>query len=153
MIEWQWSSFEELSTLELYEIMKFRQAVFVVEQKCAYQDVDDLDKMAWHLIGSKPGSEGRQVVAYLRVVYPGEKFSEPSIGRVLTVSSSRGTGLGKELISEALKRLSIQYSSAPIRISAQAYLKDFYAAFGFKAVSDVYDEDGIPHIEMLRDSV
>jgi len=151
MIKWQWSSFENLSTLDLYEIMKVRQEVFVVEQDCVYQDSDDLDKTAWHLVGWKAGSDGRKVVAYLRVVWPGEKFKEPSIGRVLTVLSERGTGLGKALTSEALKRISTEYPGASIRISAQKYLERFYSDFAFKTVSEPYDEDGIPHIEMIRE--
>ncbi|MBX2858065.1 MAG: GNAT family N-acetyltransferase [Cellvibrionaceae bacterium] len=153
MIEWQWSSFWQLSAIELYNIMKARQEVFVVEQHCVYQDIDNLDKRAWHLIGWESKSKQQRLVAYLRVVYPGEKYTEASIGRVLTVSSARGTGLGKQLIAESLKRISDECSKALIRISAQTHLERFYANFGFKTVSEPYDEDGISHIEMLRNSV
>jgi ElaA protein len=83
-------------------------------------------------------------------VLPGEKFLEPSIGRVLTVKSVRGTGLGKKLTSEAISRTIREFPNASIRISAQKYLEDFYFQFGFNTVSEPYDEDGIPHIEMLR---
>jgi ElaA protein len=151
MIKWQWSSFENLSTLDLYEILKVRQEVFVVEQNCVYQDADGLDKTAWHLVGWKAGSDGRKLVAYLRVVWPGKKFKELSIGRVLTAPSARGTGLGKALTSEALKQISTEYPGAAIRISAQKYLERFYSDFAFKTVSEPYDEDGIPHIEMFRE--
>lgn len=153
MIEWQWSRFDELSCDDLYEILKARQAVFVVEQECAYQDVDDLDRVSWHLIGWRRQSDAKSLVAYSRVVFPGQKYPEPSIGRVLTLQSTRGTGLGQRLTHEAISRTTAEYPDAPIRISAQQVQQRFYMQFGFATVSDPYDEDGIPHVEMLRDGV
>lgn len=150
MLKWQWSSFDELSQHELYEILKVRQAVFTVEQNCAYQDADGLDKVSWHLMGWREDSPENELVAYLRVVLPGEQYAEPSIGRVLTAPSARGSGLGKALTREAIVRISRAYRDTPIRISAQQYLEKFYSEFGFETVSEPYDEDGIPHIEMLR---
>lgn len=147
---WQWASFDGLSLGALYEILKLRQAVFVVEQNCAYQDADSLDRVAWHLAGWR-GEAGRsELLAYLRVVFPGNRYSEPSIGRVLTAKTARGTGAGKALMREALARVEQAYPGASVRISAQCYLERFYAGFGFLAVSEPYDEDGIAHIEMLR---
>ena len=151
MIQWQWKAFEELSANDLYEILKVRQEVFAVEQNCVYQDVDDLDKMSWHLMAwnvSDPASPGLH--GYLRVVFPTYKYPEPSIGRVLTVKQARGTGLGKELLANALVQIEKEYESQTIRISAQLYLYDFYAGYGFEKASEPYDEDGILHIEMLR---
>lgn len=152
MLRWQWSSFGELSQYDLLEILKVRQAVFVVEQKCPYQDVDDLDSEAWHLIGWHDSNAEETLAAYLRVVPPGKKYPEPSLGRVLTASSSRGIGLGRALLDEGIARTALAYPGQGIRISAQQYLEPFYSEVGFKTVSDVYDEDGIPHVEMLRDA-
>jgi len=149
-MNWQWSSFEELSREDLFVILKVRQAVFVVEQNCPYQDADDLDPVSWHLMGWHEGATGRELVAYLRVVFPGKKYPEPSIGRVLTTASVRGTGVGKTLTGEAITRIALEYPHMSIRISAQQYLEKFYSEFGFETVSDPYDEDGIPHIEMVR---
>ena len=96
MIQWQWKTFDELSTDDLYEILKIRQEVFAVEQDCVYQDADDLDKFSWHLIAWNVSDSGMPGIhAYLRVVFPTCKYREPSIGRVLTVKQARGSGLGK----------------------------------------------------------
>lgn len=151
MIEWQWKTFDELSADELYEILKVRQEVFVLEQNCIYQDIDDLDKTAWHLIAWNTNQAStRKVQAYLRVVFPGYKYKEPSIGRILSVKKLRRNGLGKELLRNAVLKIAIEYPDQPIRISAQQHLHKFYALFGFEQVSPPYDEDGIVHIEMLR---
>ena len=151
MIEWQWKIFDELSRDDCYEIMKVRQEVFVIEQNCIYQDLDDLDKSAWHLIAWNVNQSSiREIVAYLRVVFPGYKYQEPSIGRILTVKKVRETGLGKELLRIALLKIAAEYPNVPVRISAQQHLDKFYSQFGFKKVSEPYDEDGIVHIEMLR---
>ena len=149
MIKWQWVLFEDLSVDILFEIMKIRQEVFVVEQNCAYQDTDDLDRVSWHLVGWREGRADREIVAYLRVVFPGKKYTEPSIGRVLTQHSARGQGIGKALLAEAIRYTFILYPDTHIRISAQRYLEIFYGSFGFKTISEPYDEDGIPHIEMI----
>ncbi|WP_226660755.1 GNAT family N-acetyltransferase [Microbulbifer aggregans] len=145
----RWSTFNQLSPTELYEILRVRQEVFVVEQDCAYQDVDGKDQRAWHLACWDDTAESPTLLAYLRVVHPGEKYPEPSIGRVLTSKAARGTGLGKELMRTAIERTRREYPQAPIRISAQLYLNKFYTDLGFEPVSEPYDEDGIPHIEMV----
>ena len=152
MLRWQWSLFGELSQYELLEILKARQAVFVVEQNCPYQDVDDLDPVSWHLMGWHDANAEKRLAAYLRVVPPGKRYPEPSLGRVLTESSSRGIGLGRALLNEGIERTSLAYPGQGIRISAQQYLEPFYSDFRFATVSDVYNEDGIPHVEMLRDA-
>ena len=149
-MNWKWLSFEQLSREDLYEVLKVRQAIFVIEQNCVYQDADGLDPTSWHLLGWHEDTTGRKLVAYLRVVFPGGKYPEPSIGRVLTTASVRGTGAGQALMREAINHIALEYPQKSIRISAQQYLEKFYFEFGFETVSAPYDEDGIPHIEMLR---
>ncbi len=149
MIQWQWASYEELSRDDLYSIMMLRQEVFIVEQNCPYQDADGYDRRAWHLMGWQEKGSENQLVAYLRVVFPGEKYAEPSFGRVVTAPATRGEGLGKQLMSEAVSSVGEIYTASGVRISAQQYLVDFYHQFGFEVVSEPYDEDGIPHLEML----
>jgi ElaA protein len=120
--------------------------VFVVEQNCAYQDVDGYDLDAQHLIVWS----GTEVAAYLRVIAPSVKYDERSIGRISTSHAFRGTGLGRELLARTLTRLDAAFPGEPLRIGAQARLRVFYESFGFQQASAVYMEDGIPHIEMLR---
>jgi ElaA protein len=140
-MDWHVKTFETLTAVELYAIMALRQQVFVVEQKCAYQDADGVDMVCKHLWAQRGA-----IQAYLRIVPAGVKFPEVSIGRVITAPMARGTGLGRELMKRGLAEV----GSVPIRIGAQAHLEKFYAELGFVRASDVYDEDGIPHIEMLR---
>jgi ElaA protein len=144
--EWQWSAFDALSPAALYAALAARAAVFVVEQACAYQDLDGYDARADHLIAWQRGD----VAAYCRVFAPGVKYAEASIGRVLTTAPFRGTGVGRALVARALARLDALHPARGARISAQAYLERFYASFGFETVSAPYLEDGIPHVEMLR---
>ncbi len=154
MIDWRWTSFEQLSINELYEILKVRQQVFTVEQNCVYQDVDGLDQNAWHLSAWRSLDEGNnELVAYCRVIHPSYKYAEPSIGRLLTIQKVRSAGVGKQLLAVAIKKIEEQYPSQDIRISAQSYLHNFYAQYGFKKVSEPYLEDSIPHIEMLKQGI
>jgi ElaA protein len=150
-VGWQWKRFDELATAELYALLAARSAVFVVEQRCAFQDVDGYDPFAWHLLGWTPGST-RSLGAYLRLIDPGHKYREPSIGRVLTIATLRGTGIGREAMREGLRRCAELYSGMPVRIAAQQRLERFYAELGFHTVSDPYEEDGILHVDMLRDA-
>ena len=142
-LTWQLRTFGELTAAELYAIMALRQQVFVVEQKCAYMDADGLDMVSRHLWGCQPTG---LIAAYLRIVPAGAKFDEVSIGRVVTSPHVRGTGLGRELMKRGIAAV----GAVPLRISAQAYLERFYCELGFARVSDVYDDDGIPHIDMTR---
>lgn len=153
MIAWKCASFGELSALELHDILQARAAVFVVEQACAFQDVDGVDPKCWHLMGLGPrrhGDDEPALVAYCRLVPPGVKFAEPSIGRVLTMEAVRRTGAGRELVREAVARAQALWPGAALRIGAQVYLDRFYGEFGFVKISAPYDEDGIMHIHMLR---
>jgi ElaA protein len=146
MLRWQWCSLAELKPAELYAVLAMRSRVFVVEQQCAYQDADGHDLAARHLIAWTAD----RVAAYLRVLEPGSRYDERSVGRVLTAPELRGTGLGRLLMARALEALDDQLPGQPIRLGAQAHLERFYGSFGFVVVSDVYLEDGIPHIEMRR---
>lgn len=144
---WRWAHFDTLTPAELYGIVQARTAVFIVEQTCPYQDSDGIDPACWHLWTT--GARG-EVTAYLRVVPPGVKYAEPSLGRILTTESGRGIGLGRLLVAEGIRRAEALYGAQAIRIGAQRYLIDFYAGFGFERTGHDYDEDGIPHSEMLR---
>jgi ElaA protein len=150
MISRQWSTFQQLNCEELYEILRIRQEIFTVEQHCAYQDADGLDCCALHLQAWDPDSSQRRIVGYLRVLPPGSRFAEPSIGRLLVIPALRRCGLGRDLMKEALERIAVLHPGIPVRISAQWYLQNFYVSLGFTAASVVYDEDGIPHLDMLR---
>ena len=150
-ITWQWGRFDELSLPELYAVLQLRQVVFVVEQACPYLDADGRDGQASHLLGwSEREGEARALAAYARVFAPGVVYPEASIGRVITNPEFRGLGLGKALMSEALRRVHGVAPHSAVRIGAQLYLEKFYGEFGFARASELYDEDGIPHIQMLR---
>jgi ElaA protein len=152
MISWQWKTFDEFSVRELYQLLRLRAEVFVVEQDAAYQDLDNLDYDALHLLGWEKDSTGTPaIVAHSRVVARGVKYSDAtSIGRVVIAKPARGKGLGYDLMNESIAKLEQVYPNQPIRISAQDHLNKFYGTFGFEQVSEPYVEDGIPHIEMLR---
>ncbi|WP_374951402.1 GNAT family N-acetyltransferase [Mucilaginibacter sp.] len=139
-------SFNDLTVTELYMILRLRNEVFIVEQNCVYQDVDNKDLKCHHLMLM----QGDQLMAYARLVPVGISFTEVSIGRVITSPLARGTGAGKELMQTAIKACEIIFGEGPIKIGAQAYLVKFYSSLGFVQVSDEYDEDGIPHIDMIR---
>ena len=142
-LRWHDRAFGDLSAIDLYAILALRERVFVVEQNCAYQDADGLDPVSRHVWAEEPGGA---IHAYLRIVPAGAKFAELSIGRVVTAPEARRTGLGKMLMKHGIAVA----GTVPIRIGAQAHLEKFYSELGFVRASDVYDEDGIPHIEMLR---
>ena len=145
-ITWEWTRFEGLSLQALYEVLALRQKVFVLEQG-PYLDADGLDQHSWHLLGR---DEAGELLLYLRVVDPGLKYDEPSIGRVVIAKSLRGTGLGRVMMAEAVKRCDEAWPGRANRISAQAHLGRFYGEFGFEPVGEPYLEDNIPHQEMLR---
>jgi ElaA protein len=146
IITWSLKKFAELQVTELYEILRLRNEVFVVEQNCAFQDADNKDQDAFHLMGH---NEDQQLAAYTRLLPAGISFSEASIGRVVTAAFARNSGIGKKLMSESIATIYKLYGKQPLRIGAQLYLKKFYESFGFQQSSEVYLEDGIEHIEML----
>lgn len=144
-IEFVVKSFEELSTIELYKILKLRSEIFIIEQNCVYQDIDDKDLKCHHLMCLVDGN----LAGYTRIVPPGLTYEDASIGRVVTGSGYRGLGLGKQLMEHSIKGCKEILKESKIRISAQFYLLKFYNSLGFKEVGSPYDEDGIPHIEMF----
>ncbi|AKQ67806.1 ElaA protein [Myxococcus hansupus] len=151
MRTWHWKSFQTLLLDELYDVLALRQEVFVVEQRSIYQDVDGYDRGAEHLLLHDEVQGKRLLAAYLRILPPGLKYTEASsLGRVVTSPRARGLGLGRELVARGIARLESLYPEAPIHIGAQHYLQRFYEGFGFQARGDVYDEDGIPHVDMVR---
>ncbi|OWK75034.1 GNAT family N-acetyltransferase [Flavobacteriaceae bacterium JJC] len=145
-IIWKIKSFPELSTEELYSILKIRQEVFIVEQTCYYLDADGYDEKAVHIWAEKEGA----VLAYCRIFNPGIKYPEASIGRVLTNPKFRKLQLGKFLMRIALDSIETRIASRSVRISAQDYLLKFYSEFGFLDTGFKYLEDDIPHTEMVR---
>lgn len=149
-IVWQWSRFQDLKPEDLYEALRLRENVFVVEQQCAYADADGRDPAAWHLLGWADGDGPRRLVAYARVFEPGIRYAEGSVGRVVTAAEVRRTGVGRALMSEALSRLESLAPGQPIRLAAQRYLENFYSGLGFRTASAPYEEDGIIHVDMLR---
>ena len=137
--------FNELTADELYEILAARAEVFVVEQNCAYQDLDGIDKNAYHVYYKEDG----KIVAYLRVIDKGERLDEVSIGRV--ISLKRRCGLGSALMREGLRVAKEKFGATKVKVGAQLYAKPFYESVGFKQISGEYLEDGIPHIYMLAE--
>ncbi len=147
-IEWCWKPFSELTALEVYEMLAARNVVFVVEQNCAYGDIDGLDQNAWHLFAYARGEIGAKLAGYLRVLPPHETQSDVLVGRVLTAAEFRGLGLGSAMLGQVLTHIAAQWPGMAISLHAQAHLRNFYGAFGFEPTSGVHDEDGIPHIWM-----
>jgi ElaA protein len=145
-LQWILKRFDELTPHELYAVLQLRNEVFVVEQNCVFQDADDKDQASYHLLGLL----NNKLVAYTRLVPPGVIYEQPSIGRVVTSPAHRGTGAGKLLIQVSIEKTNELFGINPIKIGAQLYLKKFYEGFGFQQISDVYMEDGIPHIYMLK---
>lgn len=146
MIAWRCKRFNELTPEELYEIIRLRIEVFVVEQNCPYQDCDEKDHAARHF----GAWENNCLLAYTRLLPAGVSYEEAaSIGRVVTSPAARGSGLGKELMRRSIEEIYRLYGRCDIRISAQLYLQHFYESFSFVRESDVYQEDGIDHIRMI----
>ena len=148
-VAWTWYRWDDLDRNTLYELLRARQDVFVVEQTCPYPDIDGKDAVAWHLIGREGVASGSPILASARVFAPGDYYDEAAIGRILTTEAGRGRGLGRAIMAECHRFVAERFDSA-IRLNGQAYLKEFYEALGYRVVKGPYDEDGIPHYEMLR---
>lgn len=148
-IHWEALPFEQLPVTSLYAALQLRAEVFVVEQRCAYQDPDGHDASAMHLMGWDSPSRST-LLAYTRLLPPGVTFSEASIGRVVTSPVTRGTGLGHRLMAQSLNSLFEHWGKQDVRIGAQAHLQAFYQQHGFVTEGEPYVEDGIPHVEMIR---
>lgn len=143
-LTWAYKPFNDLSAKELYNILKLRSEVFVVEQQCIYLDMDGKDQQGFHLCGY----ENDTLVAYARILPPSLSYEEASIGRVVTNPTYRKTGAGRSLMKLAIEKTYAQYDVTNIRIGAQKYLFSFYGSFGFTQCGPEYMEDGIPHVEM-----
>ncbi|MFA1260667.1 GNAT family N-acetyltransferase [Xanthomonas axonopodis pv. fascicularis] len=148
-LHWQHLRFAQLSATQLYALLRLRTDVFVVEQQCAYPELDgkDTDPAVLHLLGT---ANDAALAAYLRVLPPGLSYSEPSIGRVVVAAAFRGTGLAHALLREGIGLVHAQWPGRAIQLGAQAHLQSFYAAHGFAPASAPYLENGIPHLDMLR---
>jgi ElaA protein len=147
MIDWICKEFDDLQPQELYIILQLRMEVFVVEQKCAFQDADNKDQFCHHLMGLSGG----ELLAYSRIVPAGISYREISIGRIVTSPKARKSGFGKLLMQKSMQTAFELFGKGPIRIGAQLYLQKFYETFEFKQSSEIYLEDGIAHIEMRRE--
>lgn len=146
MVTYQCKSFHDLTPEELYDILALRQVVFVVEQNCPYLDADGRDAVALHVMGYYEG----KLAAYTRLLPRGEAYENyAAIGRVVTSPALRGKGQGRELMRESSRQLYRHFGPQPIKISAQAHLRDFYGSLGFEPTGESYLEDGIPHIGMI----
>jgi len=148
MIQYQFKTFESLSIQELYAIMQVRNDVFVYEQHCYYQDLDDKDQACIHVLG---WNEQQKLVAYCRILPPGLTYPTHSIGRVLVISAYRKQQLGRALMQKTLNYIVTTYGKVPLTIEAQLYLQAFYESLGFVRTSDVFDDAGIDHVEMKLD--
>ena len=145
MTNWNIKPFDQLTTQELYAILRLRSEVFVVEQNCVFLDMDNKDHHCRHLMGWN----GPLLAAYSRIVPAGISYGESSIGRIVTSPAARGSGIGRELLIRSIDHIYTLYGKHDIRIGAQCYLKKFYESFGFVQKGEIYLEDGIEHIEML----
>lgn len=146
-IQWKIKPFENLSANELYDILRLRSAIFVVEQNCVYLDLDGKDKVALHLFGEYEG----KIVAYSRLFKAGISFDNASIGRVVVDANYRDKKFGHDLMREAIGGIKTHFGESKITIGAQLYLKKFYESHGFVQTSEMYLEDDIPHIEMKKE--
>lgn len=142
---WSCKRFDELTARELYAILQLRNEVFVVEQQCIFQDADNKDQLALHLMGWKDAL----LEGYTRLVPAGIIYPETSIGRVVTSPKCRGNGTGRKLMQQSIHEIYSTWGKQPIRIGAQLYLKKFYESLGFQQISELYKEDGIDHIQMI----
>lgn len=144
-MEWKLKKFNDLTINELYEILQLRIEIFVVEQDCPYQDLDDKDKDSWHLFLEN----NDEIIATLRIIPENISYKEMSIGRVVVKKKYRGQGLSKEMMKKAIDFIIDDLNKNKIRLSGQAYLTEFYTSLGFNKVLECYLEDGIEHFEFL----
>lgn len=148
-LRYAWHAWADLTPDVLYALLRLRSAIFVVEQNCVFPDMDGRDPHCEHLCGWR----GAELVAYLRLVPPGVRTPEVSLGRVVVARASRGLGLGREVMLEGLQHCAERHPGQPVKVSAQQHLEAFYASLGFARVGAPYDEDGILHVDMLKPPV
>ena len=150
MFQFKVKAFKDLTVDELYAILQLRETVFVVEQNCIYNDIDNLDQVCYHLF-SEDQNTGK-TIAYTRLVPANIKFDVPAVGRLISDKNYRGKGLGRALMMKSIEETCRLFNTNVVKISAQTYLLNFYVSIGFKPISQPYDEDGIEHIDMLWQS-
>lgn len=144
-MNWKIKKFNELNAEEIYKILALRNEIFIVEQECPYLDCDGKDFNAYHLFLEENG----EIISYLRILEKGVSYDEIAIGRVIVKKSHRKKGISRKMMLKAIEFIEKELSSTTIKLQAQAYLIDFYSSFGFKAISEEYLEDNIPHRDML----
>lgn len=149
--QWEVKTFQQLTVEQLFEILQLRVDVFVVEQQCAYRELDEYDRHpgARHLSGC---NEGGELIAYARILPPGLRYPEVNLGRFVVKADFRKLGIGHQLLQTALQEISGCWPETPIKMSAQSHLHRFYAQYGFIQVTDGFLEDGIPHVEMVKET-
>ncbi|CAI3660956.1 GNAT family N-acetyltransferase [Clostridium neonatale] len=145
-MKWSLKKFFELTNEEVYKILKLRNEIFIVEQSCPYMDCDGKDEESYHLFAE----DGKDIIAYLRMVKKGIIYDDTAIGRVCVNKKYRKNNLGREMLLRAISFIDNELNEKKIKIQAQSYLRDFYKSLGFKEISDNYLEDGILHIDMIR---
>ena len=146
-LRWSWHAWSELTPDLLYQVLRLRSAIFVVEQNCVFPDMDGRDPGCVHLCGR---DDAGALIAYLRLVPPGVRTPEVSLGRVVVAAAARGQGLGRAVMEEGLRGCAQRYPGKPVKVSAQQQLETFYRSLGFRTASPPYLEDGIWHVDMLR---
>lgn len=147
MVEFLIKSYEELSLDDLYNLLQLRSEIFVVEQNCAFQDMDGLDRKSLHVLGYKDN----QLVAYSRLFKPEDYFEFASIGRVVVKEGERHSGLGQKLMKISIQEIKKRFNQSVIKLSSQCYITKFYRSVGFREIGEIYLEDNIPHISMIYD--
>ena len=147
-LAWKCKPFDALSPHELYAIIRLRNEVFVVEQNCIFQDADNKDQQCFHLVGYIDS----ELAAYARLVPAGVSYDQVSIGRIITSPLFRNTGIGKALMKQVIDQCYKLFNKQAVKIGAQFRLKHFYESFGFRQTGEVYDEDGIDHIHMIKEN-
>jgi len=146
-VSYQCLPFKVLTGQQVYDMLRLRSEVFVVEQACIYQDLDnkDVHPQVHHLLMQR----GEHLIGYARILPKNLSYSTPSMGRILIAPSARASGLGRSLLKQCILKTQSLWPQQPITIGAQVYLLDFYQSFGFMPVSEHYLEDGIPHVDMV----
>ena len=146
-LTWQWYRLADIPATLLIDILKLRQDVFIIEQRCLYHDIDGLDRLAHHLTGC---DESGTIMAYCRAFAPGDCHHEPVLGRIVTAPTVRRRGLGRSLLDEAHRYCRKNFGTPVVRLDAQHYLTGYYCSFGYEIVGEPRDVDGIAHVEMLK---
>ncbi len=146
-MQWILKKFNDLTVNEFHDILQLRINIFIVEQNCPYPELDDKDKIAFHLFSI---DKNNKIIAYTRIFKPGDFYKEAAFGRVVVHEEYRNQKIGSQLVKETIIETHKLFGNINIKIGAQTYLKDFYQSFGFQQVDDDYIEDGIPHIHMVK---